>query len=47
LNVYINAPALDDTEFARRSVAEIEALAASSAADSEAVYSFVRRRLEE
>jgi formiminotetrahydrofolate cyclodeaminase len=47
LNVYINAPALNDTEFARRSVAEIEALAASSAADSEAVYSFVRRRLEE
>jgi formiminotetrahydrofolate cyclodeaminase len=47
LNVYINAPALKDTEFARRSVAEIEALAASSAADSEAVYSFVRRRLEE
>jgi len=47
LNVYINAPALKDTEFARRSVAEIEALAASGAADSEAVYSFVRRRLEE
>jgi methenyltetrahydrofolate cyclohydrolase len=47
LNVYINAPALKDTEFARRSVAEIEALAASSAADSEAVYSFVRRRVEE
>jgi formiminotetrahydrofolate cyclodeaminase len=47
LNVYINAPALKDTEFARRSVAEIEALAASSAADCEAVYSFVRRRLEE
>ena len=47
LNVYINAPALNDTEFARRSVAEIDALAASSAADSEAVYSFVRRRLEE
>jgi len=47
LNVYINAPALEDAEFARRSVAEIEALAASSAADSEAVYSSVRRRLEE
>jgi formiminotetrahydrofolate cyclodeaminase len=47
LNVYSNAPALKDTEFARRSVAEIEALAASSAADSEAVYSFVRRRVEE
>jgi hypothetical protein len=47
LNVYINAPALKDTEFARRSVAEIEALAASSAADSEAVYSSVRRRVEE
>jgi formiminotetrahydrofolate cyclodeaminase len=46
LNVYINAPALEDKEFARRSVAEIEALAASSAADSEAVYSLVRRRLE-
>ena len=30
-----------------RTVAEIEALAASSAADSEAVYSSVRRRLEE
>ena len=47
LNVYINAPALNDTEFARRSVAEIEALAASSAADSEAVYSLVRGRLAE
>jgi formiminotetrahydrofolate cyclodeaminase len=47
LNVYINAPALQDAEFARRSVAEIEALAASGAADSEAVYSFVRRRLAE
>jgi len=46
LNVYINAPALEDKEFARRSVAEVETLAASSAADSEAVYSFVRRRLE-
>jgi methenyltetrahydrofolate cyclohydrolase len=46
LNVYINAPALEDKEFARRSVAEIEALAASSSADSEAVYSLVRRRLE-
>jgi formiminotetrahydrofolate cyclodeaminase len=46
LNVDINAPALEDKEFARRSVAEIETLAASSAADSEAVYSFVRRRLE-
>src|SRR5882762_1502570 len=46
LNVYINAPALKDTEFARRSVAEIEALAASSTADSEAVYSLVRRLLE-
>jgi formiminotetrahydrofolate cyclodeaminase len=47
LNVYINAPALEDLEFARRSVAEIDGLAASSAADSEAVYSSVRRRLEE
>ena len=47
LNVYINAPALKDTEFARRSVAEIDALAASSAVDSEAVYTSVRRRSQE
>jgi formiminotetrahydrofolate cyclodeaminase len=46
LNVHINAPALKDTEFARRSVAEVEALAAASAVAGEAVYTLVRRRLE-
>jgi methenyltetrahydrofolate cyclohydrolase len=46
LNVFINAPALKDREFAERSIQEIENLLSASAVESEAVYLLVRRRLE-
>jgi formiminotetrahydrofolate cyclodeaminase len=45
LNVYINAPALKDRAFADASVAELEKLLAHGAAESEAVYQIVRRKL--
>ncbi len=45
LNVYINAPSLKDRPFAERALAEIEALLASRAAQSEAVYGVVRAKL--
>jgi formiminotetrahydrofolate cyclodeaminase len=45
LNVYINAPMLRDRIFADQSMAEIDRLVASAAADSEAVYTTVRGRL--
>jgi formiminotetrahydrofolate cyclodeaminase len=46
LNVYINAPALKDRGFAQECVAEIENLLTASAAESEAIYELVRRKLE-
>ena len=45
LNVYINAPMLRDRIFADQSMAEIDRLVASAAADSETVYTSVRGRL--
>lgn len=45
LNVYINAPMLRDRIFASQSMAEIDRLVASAAADSETVYTTVRGRL--
>jgi formiminotetrahydrofolate cyclodeaminase len=45
LNVYINAPALKDREFAERAVAELEKLVGLCAAESEAVYTIVRNKL--
>jgi formiminotetrahydrofolate cyclodeaminase len=45
LNVYINAPMLRDRIFANQSMAEIDRLVASAAADSETVYTTVRGRL--
>jgi formiminotetrahydrofolate cyclodeaminase len=45
LNVYINAPALKDRAFAERATAELEALVAHCAAESEAVYKIVRDKL--
>ena len=45
LNVYINAPMLRDRIFADQSMAEIDRLVASGAADSETVYTTVRGRL--
>jgi methenyltetrahydrofolate cyclohydrolase len=45
LNVYINAPALKDRDFAERAIAELERLVASCAAESEAVYTIVRNKL--
>jgi formiminotetrahydrofolate cyclodeaminase len=45
LNVYINAPMLRDRIFADQSMAEIDRLVASAAADSETVYTTVRGRL--
>ena len=45
LNVYINAPALKDRAFAERATAELEALVAQGAAESEAVYQIVRGKL--
>lgn len=46
LNVYINAPALKDREFAARCSAEIEKLVEHNAKESEAIYALVRRKLE-
>jgi formiminotetrahydrofolate cyclodeaminase len=45
LNVYSNAPALQDRPAAQRYLSEIDALIASTAQQSEAVYSVVRGRL--
>ncbi len=45
LNVYINAPALKDRDFAERATAELEELVAHCAAESEAVYKIVRDKL--
>ena len=45
LNVFINAPALNDRAFAQQAVAEIEALMAAGAIENDAVYALVRGRL--
>jgi methenyltetrahydrofolate cyclohydrolase len=45
LNVYINAPALKDREFADKASAELKDLLRDAAAESEAVYSLVRSKL--
>ncbi len=45
LNVYINAPALKDREFAARATAELDKLVEFCAAESEAVYALVRGKL--
>ena len=45
LNVYINAPALKDRDFAERASAELQELVARGAAESEAVYKIVRDKL--
>ena len=45
LNVYINAAMLRDRIFTNQSMAEIDRLVASAAADSETVYTTVRGRL--
>jgi methenyltetrahydrofolate cyclohydrolase len=46
LNVFINAPALKDRRFAASAIEEVERLARTSAADSEATYAAVRIKLE-
>jgi methenyltetrahydrofolate cyclohydrolase len=46
LNVYINAPALKDRDFAQASIAELEKLLVSCAVESEAAYTIVRNKLE-
>jgi formiminotetrahydrofolate cyclodeaminase len=45
LNVYINVPALKDRAFAERATQELGKLLASCAAESEAVYALVRKKL--
>jgi formiminotetrahydrofolate cyclodeaminase len=45
LNVYINAPALKDRVFAEHARAELEKLVEFCAAESEAVYKIVRKKL--
>jgi formiminotetrahydrofolate cyclodeaminase len=45
LNVYINAPALQDRAAAERYVREIDALAADGVREHEAVFSIVRNKL--
>jgi methenyltetrahydrofolate cyclohydrolase len=45
LNVYINAPALKDRTFAEQATAELEKLVEFCAAESEAVYKIVRKKL--
>lgn len=45
LNVHINVPTLQDRHFAERSKTEIDALVASGAFASEAVYTLVRNKL--
>ncbi len=46
LNVYINAPALRDRDFAQASVAELEKLLEFCAVQSEVAYTIVRNKLE-
>jgi formiminotetrahydrofolate cyclodeaminase len=46
LNVFINAPALKDRRFAASALEEVERLAKTSAAESEATYAAVRTKLE-
>jgi formiminotetrahydrofolate cyclodeaminase len=45
LNVYINAPSLQDREFAQQAIAEVERLLEAGGRRSEAVYALVRGRL--
>jgi len=45
LNVYINAPALKDRAFAAQAIAELEKLVEFCAAECEAVYGIVRKKL--
>jgi formiminotetrahydrofolate cyclodeaminase len=45
LNVFINAPALNDRAFAEQAVDALEQLLERSAAESEAVYALVRGKL--
>jgi methenyltetrahydrofolate cyclohydrolase len=45
LNVYINAPSLKDRAFAERTLAELDGIMTSCAAESEAVYTLVRGKL--
>lgn len=45
LNVYINAPALKDRDFADQATAELEKLVQFCSAESEAVYTIVRNKL--
>jgi methenyltetrahydrofolate cyclohydrolase len=45
LNVYINAPALQDRDFAAQSLRELEMLSGHGVSDSEAVMALVRSRL--
>ena len=45
LNVYTNAPSLDDQAFAQRATEELRKLTESSAQECEAVYGIVRKRL--
>jgi formiminotetrahydrofolate cyclodeaminase len=46
LNVFINAPALKDRRFASSALEEVERLAKTSAAESEATYVAVRTKLD-
>jgi formiminotetrahydrofolate cyclodeaminase len=46
LNVFVNAPSLKDRRFASSAIEEVERLARTSAADSEATYVAVRLRLK-
>lgn len=45
LNVYINAPSLQDRDFAQQAIAEVEQLLETGGRRSEAVYALVRGRL--
>ncbi|WP_018267460.1 methenyltetrahydrofolate cyclohydrolase [Methylosinus sp. LW4] len=45
LNVYINAKAIKDREFAEKQIAEVEALLAAAADKTEAVYKVVRGKI--
>ena len=45
LNVFINVPAVKDRAFAEQATAEIDALLARAASESEAVYALVRGKL--
>jgi len=46
LNVFINAPALKDQQFAQASIAELEKLLEFCAVECESVYALVRKKLE-